>query len=160
MFGKKHLRQPLEASCKQKRAPLTLSPIYAFLLMETPFLPILSPVFCPHLQNFSNLQLNVEYNQLDPLLREIEGSGDVNDPATGFSPYPGNINQLVFALEPYSKVLVGRSWGTCSVKIPTWGGGEEGLCGMVRNVLCFYLIILMSAADFGKFENCWYAESS
>ncbi|CAM9651957.1 unnamed protein product, partial [Hapterophycus canaliculatus] len=49
--------------------------------------------------------LNVEYNQLDPLLREADGAGDVNDPDTGFSPYPGNINQLVFALDPYSKVL-------------------------------------------------------
>jgi hypothetical protein len=28
----------------------------------------------------------------------------VND-ATGFSPFPGNINQLVFQLEPYVKVL-------------------------------------------------------
>jgi UDP-sugar pyrophosphorylase len=33
----------------------------------------------------------------------------VNDPATGFSPYPGNINQLVFKLEPYLKTL--RSTG-------------------------------------------------
>ena len=49
-------------------------------------------------------QLNVEYNQLDPLLREGDGAGDVNDPDTGFSPYPGNINQLVFALDPYSEV--------------------------------------------------------
>lgn len=46
----------------------------------------------------------MEYNQLDPLLREGDGEGDVNDPDTGFSPYPGNINQLVFALDPYSKV--------------------------------------------------------
>lgn len=52
------------------------------------------------------VKLNVEYNQLDPLLREGEGAGDVNDPDTGFSPYPGNINQLVFALAPYSKVCV------------------------------------------------------
>ena len=39
--------------------------------------------------------INVEYNQLDPLLR-ASGSpeGDVNDLATGFSPYPGNINQV------------------------------------------------------------------
>lgn len=50
------------------------------------------------------MQLNVEYNQLDPLLREADGAGDVNNPDTGFSPYPGNINQLVFALDPYSKV--------------------------------------------------------
>lgn len=41
--------------------------------------------------------INVEYNQLDPLLRATGYSdGDVNDPKTGFSPYPGNINQVLF----------------------------------------------------------------
>ncbi|RYG44872.1 hypothetical protein EON67_11265 [archaeon] len=30
--------------------------------------------------------------------------GDVND-ASGFSPFPGNINQLVFKLGPYVRVL-------------------------------------------------------
>ncbi len=35
------------------------------------------------------LTINVEYNQLDPLLRStVSKDGDVND-ATGFSPYPG-----------------------------------------------------------------------
>jgi hypothetical protein len=35
------------------------------------------------------LTINVEYNQLDPLLRStVSKEGDVND-ATGFSPYPG-----------------------------------------------------------------------
>jgi hypothetical protein len=39
--------------------------------------------------------LNVEYNQLDPLLRASgHPDGDVNDPTTGYSPYPGNINQV------------------------------------------------------------------
>jgi UDP-sugar pyrophosphorylase len=53
------------------------------------------------------MTINVEYNQLDPLLRasSSDGSGDVNDPATGFSPYPGNINQLIVKLEPYEKQL-------------------------------------------------------
>lgn len=38
--------------------------------------------------------LNVEYNQLDPLLRATgHADGDVND-ASGYSPYPGNINQV------------------------------------------------------------------
>ncbi len=48
----------------------------------------------------------MEYNQLDPLLRSTEEfkDGDVND-ATGFSPFPGNINQLVFRLDAYNKVL-------------------------------------------------------
>ncbi|CAJ1951410.1 unnamed protein product [Cylindrotheca closterium] len=50
--------------------------------------------------------INVEYNQLDPLLRSTKKfqKGDVND-ASGFSPFPGNINQLVFQMEGYSKVL-------------------------------------------------------
>ena len=49
-----------------------------------------------------SLTINVEYNQLDPLLRAtVSQSGDVNDPRTGYSPYPGNINQLIFRLEPY-----------------------------------------------------------
>lgn len=52
------------------------------------------------------MTINVEYNQLDPLLREtVAPEGDVNDPETGFSPYPGNINQLLFRLEPYTKNL-------------------------------------------------------
>ena len=53
------------------------------------------------------MTINVEYNQLDPLLRasSSDGSGDVNDPSTGFSPYPGNINQLIVKLEPYEKQL-------------------------------------------------------
>lgn len=38
--------------------------------------------------------INVEYNQLDPLLRATgHPDGDVNC-ETGFSPYPGNINQV------------------------------------------------------------------
>lgn len=52
------------------------------------------------------MTVNVEYNQLDPLLRAtVSPQGDVNDPRTGHSPYPGNINQLLFRLEPYLKTL-------------------------------------------------------
>ena len=49
----------------------------------------------------------MEYNQLDPLLRATPGyeDGDVNDPQTGCSPFPGNINQLLFNLEEYVRVL-------------------------------------------------------
>jgi UDP-sugar pyrophosphorylase len=48
----------------------------------------------------------VEYNQLDPLLRSTEEfkDGDIND-KSGFSPFPGNINQLVFKLDAYNKIL-------------------------------------------------------
>ena len=48
----------------------------------------------------------MEYNQLDPLLRSTKQfkDGDVND-ESGYSPFPGNINQLVFHLSSYNKVL-------------------------------------------------------
>ena len=50
--------------------------------------------------------INVEYNQLDPLLRANGyADGDVNDEKTGFSPFPGNINQLLFQLKPYTAAL-------------------------------------------------------
>lgn len=49
--------------------------------------------------------INVEYNQLDPLLRATGYlNGDVND-ETGFSPFPGNINQLILGLGPYIEEL-------------------------------------------------------
>mmetsp|Transcript_32828 Transcript_32828/g.55361 ORF Transcript_32828/g.55361 Transcript_32828/m.55361 type:complete len:696 (+) Transcript_32828:117-2204(+) len=52
------------------------------------------------------MTINVEYNQLDPLLRAtVNAQGDVNDPSTGFSPFPGNINQLLFQIDPYVKTL-------------------------------------------------------
>ncbi|CAM9480370.1 unnamed protein product, partial [Phaeothamnion confervicola] len=52
------------------------------------------------------MTINVEYNQLHPLLMATgSGEGDVNDPCTGYSKFPGNINQLLFALEPYVEVL-------------------------------------------------------
>lgn len=50
--------------------------------------------------------INVEYNQLDPMLRASRDypDGDVND-ASGSSPFPGNINELVVALPMYVDVL-------------------------------------------------------
>eukprot|EP00296_Roombia_truncata_P000033 JP435690.1.p1 GENE.JP435690.1~~JP435690.1.p1 ORF type:complete len:598 (-),score=237.10 JP435690.1:235-1974(-) len=47
---------------------------------------------------------NVEYNQLGPMLKATTGKGDEGD-ANGFSPYPGNINVLVFGLPSYLRVL-------------------------------------------------------
>ena len=57
------------------------------------------------------LTINVEYNQIDALLRDtISPDGDVPDD-TGFSPYPGSINVLMFALDPYIATL-DRTGGT------------------------------------------------
>lgn len=48
-----------------------------------------------------SIVINVEYNQLAPLLKKtINKDGDVAD-ESGYSPFPGNINQLIFAVEPY-----------------------------------------------------------
>eukprot|EP01023_Acetabularia_acetabulum_P012706 TRINITY_DN15979_c1_g2_i1.p1 TRINITY_DN15979_c1_g2~~TRINITY_DN15979_c1_g2_i1.p1 ORF type:complete len:615 (+),score=114.71 TRINITY_DN15979_c1_g2_i1:146-1990(+) len=53
----------------------------------------------------SSVTINVEYNQLDPLLRDtVNPEGDVND-ESGFSPFPGNINQLIIKLDSYLKTL-------------------------------------------------------
>ncbi|GAX73526.1 hypothetical protein CEUSTIGMA_g978.t1 [Chlamydomonas eustigma] len=61
----------------------------------------------------STLTINVEYNQLDPLLRAtINKEGDVND-TTGWSPFPGNINQLVLKLDSYVQQL-SRTGGVIS----------------------------------------------
>jgi UDP-sugar pyrophosphorylase len=52
-----------------------------------------------------DLTINVEYNYLDPLLREtVSPAGDVAEP-NGFSRFPGNINLLVVRLAPYLRVL-------------------------------------------------------
>ncbi|XP_039120269.1 UDP-sugar pyrophosphorylase [Dioscorea cayenensis subsp. rotundata] len=49
--------------------------------------------------------INVEYNQLDPSLRANgHADGDVNC-ETGYSPFPGNINQLILELQPYIEEL-------------------------------------------------------
>ncbi|CAL5221642.1 g3868 [Coccomyxa viridis] len=51
------------------------------------------------------LTINVEYNLLDPLLRASGwADGDVNDDS-GYSPYPGNINQLLLKAESYLPAL-------------------------------------------------------
>ncbi|EIE22423.1 UDP-sugar pyrophosphorylase 1 [Coccomyxa subellipsoidea C-169] len=52
-----------------------------------------------------HLTINVEYNLLDPLLRANGwADGDVND-ASGYSPFPGNINQLVLKADSYAAAL-------------------------------------------------------
>lgn len=53
----------------------------------------------------SHLTINVEYNQLGPLLVATGKGGDTADPLTGMSPFPGNTNVLMFHLPRYSDVL-------------------------------------------------------
>jgi UDP-sugar pyrophosphorylase len=53
-----------------------------------------------------SVTVNVEYNQLDPLLRANSYSGGDTNGFNGFSPYPGNTNQLIFRMEPYCANLL------------------------------------------------------
>lgn len=56
-------------------------------------------------RNGKSMVINVEYNQLDPLLKANGYTeGDVNC-ETGYSPFPGNINQLILQLGPYLEEL-------------------------------------------------------
>jgi UDP-sugar pyrophosphorylase len=49
---------------------------------------------------------------LDPLLRTTgDCQGDVADPDTGYSPFPGNANNLVLELSAYAKTLRGEDQG-------------------------------------------------
>mmetsp|Transcript_8408 Transcript_8408/g.29721 ORF Transcript_8408/g.29721 Transcript_8408/m.29721 type:complete len:462 (+) Transcript_8408:86-1471(+) len=48
---------------------------------------------------------NVEYNQLEPMLRAQGLEGDAADEKTGLSPFPGNTNCFVAALPAYAETL-------------------------------------------------------
>ncbi len=55
--------------------------------------------------NGKELTINVEYNQLDPLLRAtVSPQGDVPN-EQGFSMFPGNINVLVIKMASYVQIL-------------------------------------------------------
>lgn len=58
-------------------------------------------------QTASDLTINVEYNQIGAMLCATEQfkDGDVNDPVTGFSIWPGSINELIFKLKSYDAAL-------------------------------------------------------
>ena len=57
-----------------------------------------------------DLVINVEYNQLEPLLLAATGQGDINDDL-GYSPYPGNANVLVLGLKEYVQTINGKDSG-------------------------------------------------
>lgn len=53
----------------------------------------------------ASMVLNVEYNQLDALLKASGEEGDVAYGSSGMSKYPGNCNILLFNLDKYAAVL-------------------------------------------------------
>ncbi|CAJ1441087.1 unnamed protein product [Effrenium voratum] len=72
----------------------------------------------------SGLTLNVEYNQLDPLLKETPAGGDKADDS-GFSPYPGNINVLLFRIPQYAQCLEQTGGVVPEFINPKWADAEK-----------------------------------
>lgn len=71
----------------------------------------------------NTMTINVEYNQLDALMKSA-GTEDKCD-ESGFSPYPGNINVLVFDAQSYAKELV-KSKGIISEFVnPKYADAEK-----------------------------------
>jgi len=71
-----------------------------------------------------SLTVNVEYNQLDPLLKTTPVGGDVAD-ESGFSPYPGNINILVFGLGTMADRLAATGGIVPEFCNPKWADSER-----------------------------------
>ncbi|CAE7637135.1 USP [Symbiodinium sp. CCMP2456] len=71
-----------------------------------------------------DLTINVEYNQLDPLLKDTPAGGDVAD-ASGFSPYPGNINVLVFHVGTMAQRLATTGGIVPEFVNPKWADAEK-----------------------------------
>ena len=61
----------------------------------------------PSSHGTESITCNVEYNLLDPMLRATSAfpEGDVNVEETGVSPFPGNMNQLIFKLSTYVQTI-------------------------------------------------------
>lgn len=71
------------------------------------------------------LTINVEYNQLDPMLRASgRADGDAAD-SSGFSPYPGNTNALVFELKAYLEALERTGGAVPEFVNPKYTGPER-----------------------------------
>lgn len=73
------------------------------------------------------LTINVEYNQLDPLLRcsGVFPSGDVNNDVTGTSPFPGNTNQLLIKMVSYIDVLATCGGNIAEFVNPKYANAER-----------------------------------
>lgn len=103
------------------------------------------------------MTVNVEYNQLDPLLRStVEYSnGDVAD-ASGHSPFPGNINCLVLGIDRYCTVL-GETQGVVSEFVnPKYADATKTTFKSATRLECMmqdYPVLLPSDAKVG-FTQC------
>ncbi|KAH0481256.1 MAG: hypothetical protein KVP17_004243 [Porospora cf. gigantea B] len=71
------------------------------------------------------LTVNVEYNQLGPLLVDAGMGGDVADPTTGESLFPGNTNILLFQIPQYYEVLTKTNGAVPEFVNPKYADAEH-----------------------------------
>eukprot|EP00451_Oxyrrhis_marina_P015339 CAMPEP_0204318502 /NCGR_PEP_ID=MMETSP0469-20131031/6570_1 /ASSEMBLY_ACC=CAM_ASM_000384 /TAXON_ID=2969 /ORGANISM="Oxyrrhis marina" /LENGTH=587 /DNA_ID=CAMNT_0051299563 /DNA_START=75 /DNA_END=1838 /DNA_ORIENTATION=+ len=99
----------------------------------------------------SALTINVEYNQLGPLLSGTPAGGDVPD-ATGFSPYPGNINVLLLSIPEYVAALAETKGVMPEFVNPKWAGEDKNAFKSATRLECMmqdFPRLLPSAAKVG-----------
>jgi UDP-sugar pyrophosphorylase len=69
---------------------------------------------------------NVEYNQLEPLLVASGfADGDVNEPETGFSRFPGNINQIIISLPSWLETISSSGGAIAEFVNPKYTDGSR-----------------------------------
>ncbi len=118
-----------------------------------------------HRDGIRSMTINVEYNQLDPVLRStVSPEGDVNVPETGLSPFPGNINQLLFAIDPYHDTLY-KSHGTiCEFVNPKYADSTRTVFKKPTRLECMmqdYAKILSPTANVGfTVAPAWFCYSA
>jgi len=108
------------------------------------------------------LVINVEYNQLEPLLQASGLGGDSAD-ATGNSPYPGNVNTLIFALEPYAAALEATGGAMPEFVNPKYANAEKTVFKKPTRLECMMqdfpkLLSPDVAVGFTSFER-WFSFS-
>lgn len=91
----------------------------------------------------------MEYNQLDPLLRATgHPDGDVNCD-TGYSPFPGNINQVFLWLNIMYHINY-LHWMDCSLFNP-----KPFACPFLLHDQSYVLILLLISYDTNYGFNTW-----
>ena len=108
------------------------------------------------------LVINVEYNQLDALLQASGKGGDSAD-ATGYSPYPGNVNTFILALEPYAAALQATGGSMPEFVNPKYANAEKTAFKKPTRLECMMqdfpkLLGPESAVGFTSFDR-WFAFS-
>ena len=108
--------------------------------------------------------MNVEYNQLDPLLKASgHTAGDAGDPDTGLSPYPGNTNQFIVALPQYAQILEVTQGDLPEFVNPKYTNGPKSAFKTPARLECMmqdYARILPRSAAVGfTMSEAWFSYS-